>query len=69
MMMNVTRQRQAILKPFIFFLMNSRPNCEKCQFFIKNNKDRTSVGFCQKLRTYILFPNSPRCSGLLYKRI
>jgi hypothetical protein len=67
MMMNVTRQRYEILKPFICFLMNSRPNCENCQFFVKNSRDRTSLGFCRKLNSKILFPNSPRCSGLLYK--
>ena len=66
MMMTVTRQRQEMLKTFTSFISNSRPNCEKCKFFVKNNTDRTSVGFCRKLKTTILFPNSPRCSGLLY---
>ena len=67
MMMNVTRQRHEMLKTFICFITNSRPNCEKCRFFVKNNRDRTSVGICRKLESPIFFPDSPRCGGLLYK--
>ena len=66
-MMNVTRQRPEMLKTFVCFITNSSPNCEKCRFFVKNNRDRTSVGFCRKLEFPILFPASPRCGGLLYK--
>ena len=65
MMMNVTIQRQALLKSLYNYI--TRPNCGKCQFYIKNKRDKTSAGFCQKIDLYILFPNSPRCGGLLYK--
>lgn len=68
MMMNVTRQRREMLQSFVCLMMNSRPNCDKCRYFVKNNRDRTSVGFCRKLNSQILFPNSPRCNGLLYKQ-
>lgn len=66
-MMNVTRQRHEILQTFVCLMTYSRPSCDKCRYFVKNNRDRTSVGFCRKLGSPILFPNSPRCDGLLYK--
>jgi hypothetical protein len=66
-MMNVTRPRRAFLNTFVHFISNYRPNCEKCRFFVKNNHDRTSVGFCRRLCNPILFSNSPRCGGLLYE--
>ena len=67
MMMNLTRQRHEMLKTFVAFISNSRPTCEKCQFFVKNNRDRKCLGFCRKLESPILFPDSPRCGGLLFK--
>ena len=66
-MMTNVRERDVLLKSFICFIMNSKPNCEKCQHFIKNERDRTSTGFCRKFKTPIYFPNSPRCGGILYE--